>query len=245
MKILFPTLFCKNITNGIAVIIVLTIIAILLAGISACTDTTISDGSKSQQIGERPKGIEDCKYKISWSSNMIYTNSYDKAIVGDNEIITVHGYFEMGRDEWVWKGIDVKLDEKYFGEIKIVQQITDEGCLVETYLVPPVGIIGDWKKMDLKTIKVWKGNESKEFDFNADKTPWVLNADYVATSKISVNFSVNVWKDVKGLPGVREGPLTQTTRTGFYAVTVEEKGKFTIEVKASGCNWWVKTGAEP
>jgi hypothetical protein len=29
-----------------------------------------------------------------------------------------------------------------------------------------------------------------------------------------------------------------------YAVLVEEKGDYTIEVKASGCEWWVKIGYE-
>ena len=214
--------------------------------LSSCAELKLPEKpSEKPSTEEIPKGIEACKYKIIWSTNIIYTNSYDKAGVGDNEIITVHGFFEKGKNDWVWKGIDVELNEKYFGQIKIVQQITDEGYLVETYLVPPVGIIGDWRQMELRTLKHWEGDESKEFDFNADKTPWVLNAGYKSTSKISTNFQVDVLKDVKGFPGVQVGPITQVTRTGLHGVTVEEKDRFTIKVTSSGCSWWVKIGIEP
>jgi hypothetical protein len=37
---------------------------------------------------------------------------------------------------------------------------------------------------------------------------------------------------------------TYTTRTGISTILVEEKGTFTIHVKASGVNWWVKVGVE-
>jgi hypothetical protein len=120
---------------------------------------------------------------------------------------------------------------------------TEEG--VETYSSPPAGAIGDWKQMDLKTIEVWEGNESKEFEFSANTTPWVLNAGYVATGNVSASFEAHVWKDLEGYPGIRVGPTIRTNPAGISAVTMEELGKFTIEVRASGCNWWVKIGVKP
>ncbi|HUT68447.1 MAG TPA: hypothetical protein VMW86_07865, partial [Dehalococcoidales bacterium] len=107
-----------------------------------------NDESKPQTSIESAKDITDCKYKITWSTNILYTNSYDKITVGDNDIITVHGFLERFNNNWVWRSSDIELDEKYFGQIEIVQQIIKDGYLVESFLVPPKGIIGDWKQME-------------------------------------------------------------------------------------------------
>jgi hypothetical protein len=243
MKKLLLTLFIKNRPSCITFIILLLTIAIILAAINACTTTAQTGESKSPPMVETPKGIEDCKYKIIWSSNIIYTNSYDKVTAGDNDIITVHGYFEKGKDGWVWKSGNVKLDEKYFGQIEIIQQITDDGYLIESYIVP-LGEYGlDTKRMQLKTIKRWEGNESKELNFKADATPWVVNSGFKVTSSISTKFSMYVVKDAQGFPSELLY-MSQPTLDGLQIVTMEEKGNFKIKVESSGCNWWVKVGVE-
>lgn len=116
---------------------------------------------------------------------------------------------------------------------------------IETYIVPPAGVLGDWKQMQLKTIKKWEGSESKELNFKADTTPWVVNSGYTATSPISTKFSMNVVKDIQELSDVELYYNSQFTRDGLQVVTMEEKGNFKIKVEASGCSWWVKIGVEP
>jgi hypothetical protein len=116
---------------------------------------------------------------------------------------------------------------------------------LEPYFIPPGGMFGEWKVMELKTIKNWRGNTSEDIIFKATKSPWVLNAGYASTSRIATEFQVNIWQDVKGFSGLRTGPYTNIVRkTGISAVLVEGKGTFTIAVNASGCDWWVKIGAE-
>jgi hypothetical protein len=118
--------------------------------------------------------------------------------------------------------------------------------MIESYAVPPNGFKDNWEQIELKTIKLFEGNESTEYIFQADNTPWILNAGYEVTSKISSKFEVYVWKDFEERSGITigVGPITQTTRTGLSAVMGEEKGNFTIQVKASGCRWWIKIGIE-
>jgi len=116
---------------------------------------------------------------------------------------------------------------------------------IELYAVPPAGMLGSWKQERLHTLKYWEGKDSKEITYKADKTPLVLNAGHKRTSQISVKFDVQVLKDISGLPpGITVSPFMRTSRTGVRAVTMEEKGKFTIQVEASGCEWWVRVGVE-
>jgi len=114
--------------------------------------------------------------------------------------------------------------------------------LDNSYYVPSNGI-GDWQTMKLNTIKILNANESKTYSFKTDKTPWVLNAGYKQISKISSEFNVYVW-DLGDISGLRTGYYTQIHRTGVQCVLIEKKGTFTIEIKSSGCEWWVKIGAE-
>ena len=114
----------------------------------------------------------------------------------------------------------------------------------DNYFIPPASFIGNWKQGYLFTVKEWEGKDSKDISFNIDKTPWVLNAGYNRTSQISVRFNIEVLKEVPELPGVNVGYMAHITRDGISAVTIEEKGKFTIHVDASGCEWWARVGTE-
>ncbi|GAJ07412.1 unnamed protein product, partial [marine sediment metagenome] len=135
-----------------------------------------------------------------------------------------------------FEGIEIKPEQRKADSIEVVQR--------HIYYIPPTGVIGNWKQGNLVTVKEWKGTDSKDISFNADKTPWVLNAGYKATSQISVKFNIQVLKDIPELRDVELSFMTLTTRDGIRAATIEEKGRFTIQVDASGCEWWVRVGTE-
>jgi len=97
----------------------------------------------------------------------------------------------------------------------------------------------------LKTIQYWEGNSPREIKFKATKAPWIVNGGYTPTSRITSSFNIMVWKE--------EGSYRMGTFTfehtwgpfkGVHGAIIEETGDFIIEVKATGCEWWVKVGVE-
>jgi hypothetical protein len=114
--------------------------------------------------------------------------------------------------------------------------------MVETYVFKK-GFVGDYQTASLKTIKAWYGTASQDIRFRADTTPWVVNGGYTSTSQVSSSFSLTVGQATSA-SGIEMLENTYTTRTGISTILVEEKGTFTIHVKASGVNWWVKVGVE-
>lgn len=113
----------------------------------------------------------------------------------------------------------------------------------DKYIIPPAGVIGNWKVGNLRTVKQWEGTGSKELSYRADKTPWVLNAGYKVTSQISSKFSVYVSKPTQ-ISGVEQILYAQETRDGISCILVQEKGNFKINIESSGANWWVRIGTE-
>lgn len=95
--------------------------------------------------------------------------------------------------------------------------------------------------VELRTIKRWEGEGEKEIRFKAEKSPWVVNGGYEATSQIASTFYVSVSKKMNGF---EVSPMPFTSKTGIQNILVEETGNFTIRIKASGCNWWIKVGIE-
>jgi hypothetical protein len=112
----------------------------------------------------------------------------------------------------------------------------------DTYVFD-AGLFDGWKTASLRTVKQWNGTDSRDITFTANQTPWILNAGYSTVSQVSGSFGVTVAKPTE-FRGVEMLEMTNTTRDGISTVLVEEKGAFTIHVKASGVRWWLKIGVE-
>jgi hypothetical protein len=106
---------------------------------------------------------------------------------------------------------------------------------LELYAIWPPG-----GTMMLETVGSWEGSDSRDIYFEADKSPWVINAGYRETSKISSSFQVAVQSE----EAFRRGSHLANFLSQ-YNNTFEGTGSFVIIVFASGCEWWLKVGVEP
>jgi hypothetical protein len=113
----------------------------------------------------------------------------------------------------------------------------------ELYLVPTMAASN--QTMTLRTVKSWTGNRSIKIKYEATQSPWVVNCGYTPTSQIASTFSLFVCKEHGSY---RECQATfQATwgpMRGTESVIIQETGDFTIDVEASGCEWWAKVGVE-
>jgi len=96
--------------------------------------------------------------------------------------------------------------------------------------------------MQLETVKSWQGSEKKEIKYNAQKSPWVLNASHKVISELGSRFDVVISKEVS--PGLK----VEVGRGGSFgdveSYIVEGAGEYIILIAASGCEWWTKVGVE-
>lgn len=116
---------------------------------------------------------------------------------------------------------------------------------MDIYVIPPSSwIVGDWITKDLMTVKKWEGSDAKEISFYSDKTPWIINASYKTTSNIASRFYITASTPTKfeGLERIYSASLSPA---GWFAILVDDKGSFKINIDASGCDWWVRVGVEP
>ena len=130
--------------------------------------------------------------------------------------------------------ISVNSDENEQPEIKIT----------DMYYVPLQS--AEYRKaqlMRLETVKSWQGSEAKEIRYNAQKSPWVLNAGHKVISKLGSQFSVVVAKEAPS--GLRVSVGHGGSFGDVYSFIVEGAGEYIIIIAASGCEWWVKVGVEP
>jgi hypothetical protein len=104
------------------------------------------------------------------------------------------------------------------------------------------------KNMELRTIASWTGSETNHIEFEADKSPWVVNWRYKIVSKIGYQFDISViTKEVYETYGnVPPLPFLPTVwgPDKYDSIVVPEAGNFVIVVTASGVNWQVKVGTE-
>ena len=140
----------------------------------------------------------------------------------------------------------------------------------ELYVI--AGFIEEDRYIDLTTVETWRGSSSKTMKFSLKKAPAVVNYGSTQTSEIGVVFQVsvitevtapheiaelNTWKNWLALWGAQvweEGGKTFVSWSGFHAtvgslagvgsIQIMEPGEVTIDVSASGCDWWVKVGVE-
>ena len=97
------------------------------------------------------------------------------------------------------------------------------------------------RSMNLRTDKSWTGSSSQDLKYTPPKTPWVINAGYTVTSKISSKFVVTVSNAKYNLIF---GPQLSPINDKVWGITMEELGNFIIDVQSSGCDWWIKIGVE-
>lgn len=117
----------------------------------------------------------------------------------------------------------------------------DSTVILEEYLVKR-GMVERPVLINMRTVEHWTGKDAKRIKYKADKTPWVVNASYEPTSSIATSFYMRVMKT-----GGRfeVGMFYYSPRNSrLQTVLVEEKGEFTIDIQASGVEWWVKVGVE-
>jgi len=110
------------------------------------------------------------------------------------------------------------------------------------------------KKMRLRTVASWSGNETAHIRYVAGKSPWVVNWSYDQTSKIASNFYAFVITEVgyqrldvstvpvQGGLGALVGIAWTSDKDG--SIVVPQAGSFVIVVEASGVHWRVKVGME-
>ena len=96
--------------------------------------------------------------------------------------------------------------------------------------------------MQLKTVKSWQGSEKKEIKYNAQKSPWVLNAGHKVTSKLESQFGVVIAKETSS--GLRVSVGHGGSFGDVESYIVEGAGEYILLIGASGCEWWVKIGCE-
>jgi hypothetical protein len=107
--------------------------------------------------------------------------------------------------------------------------------------------------MTLQTIYSKTGNNSFSDHIIVNQSPWVMNYKSNQTSNIGSEFYFDIWQGNErprineimpssgfGFRNTDRGPLYDVYNLIFY-----DTGKFTIDIKASGCEWWVKVGIEP
>lgn len=104
----------------------------------------------------------------------------------------------------------------------------------------------------LNTIKSLRGNGSIREYITMNQSPWIVNYGWRQTSNIGYECSVDVWEGKVGPHSYAQsaGGLgfqnnAPNTLKGVYCIKVYKTGDFTIQVEASGCEWWVKVGIEP
>jgi hypothetical protein len=104
----------------------------------------------------------------------------------------------------------------------------------------------------LNTIKSLRGNGPIREYITVNQSPWIVNYDWRQTSNIGYECSVDIWEGKVGPHSYAQsaGGLgfpnhASKTLEDVYCVKVYKTGDFTIQVEASGCEWWVKVGVEP
>jgi hypothetical protein len=103
----------------------------------------------------------------------------------------------------------------------------------------------------LKTIKSLRGNSPTIEYITVDQSPWMVNYGWNRTSSIGHECSVDVWEGRVGPDGYARSAggsgfqnNVSDTLKGAYCIKVYKTGDFTIQIKASGCEWWVRVGIE-
>lgn len=112
----------------------------------------------------------------------------------------------------------------------------------ESYVVYKGPYSGSYTK-DLKTIEHWTGSDKRIVEFNAGKSPLVINYGYTKTSEIKSMFQIAVQSE--------KGNIYPVIGSDFWQVIMnngeilEGTGTYKIKVTSSGCDWWIKIGVEP
>jgi hypothetical protein len=107
--------------------------------------------------------------------------------------------------------------------------------------------------MTLQTSYSKTGNNSFLDYITVNQSPWVMNYKSKQTSNIGHEFYFDIWQGNErpriseimpssgfGFRNTDPGPLYDVYNLIFY-----DTGKFTIDIVASGCEWWIKVGIEP
>jgi len=104
----------------------------------------------------------------------------------------------------------------------------------------------------LDTIKNMRGNRPTVEYITVNQSPWIANYYWRQTSNIGYECSVYIWQGRVGphdyaYSAGNLGIQNHVSKTleDVYCVKVYKTGDFTIQVEASGCEWWVKVGIEP
>jgi hypothetical protein len=105
----------------------------------------------------------------------------------------------------------------------------------------------------LQTIYSKIDNNSFSDHIIVKQSPWVINYKYDQTSNIGYEFYFNIWQGSTpprlseimpssgfGYENMSRGPLYGVSNLVFY-----DTGTFNLDLKASGCKWWIKVGIEP
>jgi len=186
-------------------------------------------------------------FKIQTSTYSYYAKSCWKA---DTTTI-IKGYWSGTEKKWNWHDGYMVFTRQAYGTVEII--LKDVAIHYEKYISVTGGLIGGGKGtyQTLYTDKSWTGSLSKKISYHPSQAPWVVNAGYTPTSKLGSKFEIYVWKELGN--GIQESATEIFGRNGTFkdangndltAMVVEDIGNYTIDITASGCDWWVKIGVE-
>ena len=104
----------------------------------------------------------------------------------------------------------------------------------------------------LQTLGKWDGEGDKNIIVNYNKSPWIVNYEYVKTSDIlsEISVIVAIKSEFDRRNGYTLSDLFQgqwiwgPQGVGTMYIIVPKTGDFVISIQSSGMNWTLKTGIE-
>ncbi len=110
------------------------------------------------------------------------------------------------------------------------------------YLKGNIGGRSEVQWVELKTIGQWESDRSRKISFRTAKAPWILNAGFNVTSKLSSSYELILHKktDIEGVTMII--PIRDLGQE--LTAVIDDTGDFIIDVQVSGMKWWVRVGIE-
>jgi len=102
-------------------IIFLATVAILYLGVSVYGNIAMSNALKTDGLPAYP-GVSKAPYEITLTTTgaKLLVKEYDNPSDG---VYILNGYYSLKDDRWQWTDRSLKLDEYYFGDIKIIRRV--------------------------------------------------------------------------------------------------------------------------
>ncbi len=214
---------------GIACIV----IGLVLTVFTSCdlvADISSNPVSDNSTVDEQEL-LNTYTYKITHGGSLYYANYYEY----DGTTFTMRDFYWYHDGEWVKRTEERMLRTS----IKPVVQELD-GSGTESYYISS-GILGGGQRQ-LRTVASWNGNSSKILQYKVANPPAIVNAN-LTSSRMANSPSCNFTVSVSIASGI-DKLATSNNREGVAVLVLDESSTYTINVKSSGCDWWLKIGTK-